>query len=114
MNSPTPYYLEDDPKALDLRRIGKSAPKPKIAGEGAAMPTGPPDDEYSFWRFADLRARNIVSDRADLFRKQQRGFPRAVKLSKGQGAVALFPQRAVKQWLRDNMNLAEETAEIAG
>ncbi len=58
------------------------------------------DDEFSFWRFADLKERNIVSDRADLFRKQQRGFPKAVKLTKGQGAVALFRKPAVKQWLR--------------
>ena len=89
----TPHYIEDDPKALNLDRIGTRAPKPLPAAH-AAMKTGPPeDDDFDFWRFADLKARNIVTDRADLFRKQQRGFPKAVKFSKGQGAAALFRRK---------------------
>jgi hypothetical protein len=108
MTSPTPHYVEGDLKALDLDSISDAATKSKAA-IGSVMTTGPPDDdddEFDFWRFKDLKERNIVSDRADLFRKQQRGFPKAVKFSKGQGAVALFRKRAVKQWVRANMNSA--------
>lgn len=80
------------------------------ATQKAHQPTGPPHeplkDDFAYWRFADLKERRIVTDRADLFRKQQRGFPRAVKLSKGQGAVALFPQDAVKAWLHANISTA--------
>ena len=88
-----------DPKAVDPNRIGIAGPKPGRASR-PAMPTGPPvDDEFSFWRYRDLVERRIVSDRTDLFRKQQRGFPKAVKFSKGQGAVALFRVAEVKQWV---------------
>ena len=82
-------------------------------GAGRHKPVGgfssPDDDDgdFQFWRFKDLLDRRIVSDRADLFRKQQRGFPKAVKLTKGQGAVALFSKRAVKDWLRANIDLAK-------
>ena len=50
--------------------------------------------------------RRIVTDRADLFRKQLRGFPKPVKLSKGIGGVALFPKAAVKAWVLARMEPA--------
>ena len=96
-----------DPKGVDPNRIGIAGPKPGRASR-PAMPTGPPvDDEFAFWRYRDLVARRIVSDRTDLFRKQQRGFPKAVKFSKGQGAVALFRVAEVQRWVRQNLGSAE-------
>lgn len=58
-------------------------------------------EEFAFWRYSDLVERRIVTNRSDLYRKQQQaGFPRPVKLTKGHGAVALFPRVEVKEWLK--------------
>ena len=103
----------EDPEltAVDLDRLGKDGPKRKGASARPVMDTGPPsdhvNDEFAFWRYRDLVARRIVSDRTDLLRKQQRGFPKAVKLSKGLGAVALFRVSAVKQWVLENLGSAD-------
>ena len=78
-----------------------------------ALPIGlPVDDAYCFWRFADLQERRIVTDRVDLHRKQQRGFPQAVKFSTGQGAVALFPVAAVKAWVCEKLGPADPDARL--
>ncbi len=68
-----------------------------------------PTDEFTYWKYRDLEQRRIVSDRKDLARKQLRGFPKPIKLTKGQGATALFPVAAVKAWLQANMSTAEDT-----
>ena len=104
---PKPLLGNPDPKGFDPHRIGIAGPKPDRASR-PAMPTGPPvDDEFSFWRYRDLVARRIVSDRTDLFRKQARGFPRSAKFSKGQGAVALFRVAEVQRWICPNLGSAE-------
>jgi hypothetical protein len=91
-------------KGLDLAVIGE-APPPKQAGHGPAMPTGPPQaDDVSFWRYADLIDRRIVSSRADLHRKQRlHGFPRSIKFSRAQGAAALFRASDVRKWVADHL-----------
>ncbi|WEJ11583.1 hypothetical protein [Sinorhizobium prairiense] len=81
-------------------KTGLDAPVPVQPEKKTAKPTGPPDDDFTFWRFSDLKARNIVSNRTDLHRKQERGFPRPVKLG---GKAALFPVVAVKKWVVENM-----------
>ncbi|HEV2897260.1 MAG TPA: hypothetical protein VGX71_05345 [Pseudaminobacter sp.] len=114
MDSPKAKYEPPSPKGVDIERLGDAGSKPG-AKSRPAMKTGPPDDddEFAFWRFADLKERRIVTDRVDLFRKQQRGFPKAVKFTPGQGAVALFPQRAVKEWVRANMNTVDDDNDAA-
>jgi hypothetical protein len=79
--------------------------------DGIALVSSDSDEDFEFWRFADLRERRIVTDRADLFRKQKRGFPKAIKLSRGMNSVALFQKAAVKAWVRAQMNLADEAAQ---
>ena len=79
-------------------------------GQSVRLLSAGDDSGLRVLRFADLKARDIVSDRADLFRKQQKGFPKAVKFAKGQGAVALFQKKAVMAWIRANMISAEEFA----
>ena len=101
LEDPEPEGGRPNGSATMVRSAG-----PRIAPGHADRPAAV-DDEFAFWRYRDLVARRIVSDRTDLFRKQQRGFPKAVKFSKGQGAVALFPVAAVKQWVRENLGSAE-------
>src|SRR5262245_41146845 len=59
--------FQEDPKGLDFTLVGEVDLRPKAS----AVPqrkTGPPAaDDFDFWRFRDLKDRNIVSDRADLF-----------------------------------------------
>ena len=69
------------------------------------MPTGPPvDDAYCFWRYRDLLARRIVTDRVDLHRKQTARLSASREVvEEANGAVALFSVVAVKQWVLANM-----------
>lgn len=92
-------------KGLDLGLIGETLPS-KHAGHGPVMPTGPPPqaDDVSFWRYADLIDRRIISSRADLHRKQtMHGFPRSIKFSRAQGATALFRASDVCKWVADHL-----------
>jgi len=62
------------------------------------------DDPYAFWREKDLYERRIVSDRADLHRKQkEQGFPRPLKAKQAQGSISLFRQVDVRRWLDANL-----------
>ena len=62
-----------------------------------------PDNDVAFFRFEDLKNRNIVHDRSDLHRKQKLGFPKTRKFSDSLGAVALFPKDEVLDWVRANL-----------
>jgi len=69
----------------------------------------PPDDDarFSYWSFADLQVRRIVSTRSDLHRKQRFfEFPKPVILTGGRGASALYRVDLVKAWLVARENLA--------
>ena len=77
-------------------RIAENRPTPQMVIDD--------DDEYAFWRFADLVERRIVNNREDLHQKQKRfGFPKPVRLTAGKSSAALFRRTAVKQWIRQRL-----------
>jgi hypothetical protein len=66
------------------------------------------DDDFAFWRYEDLLARNIVGSRTDLQRKQEQlGFPRPLKFRSDPKSKALFEVAAVKAWVRQRQQMAE-------
>lgn len=71
----------------------------------AIADTDQDDDEFAFWSYDDLLARNIVNDRADIWKKQREfGFPQSVKLgSNKRQARALWIPGEVKAWVKANL-----------
>jgi predicted DNA-binding transcriptional regulator AlpA len=60
-------------------------------------------DLIAGYRFADLKARRIVSSRSDLHRKQrEHGFPLPIKIS---DRAAWWPASEVHAWLRSRAAL---------
>ena len=115
-------FEDPDPKAVDLEqaRHGCSQAQGRVSAPSYVHRSAVDDDndEFAFWRYRDLVARRIVSDRTDLFRKQQRGFPRSVKFSQGLGAVALFRVAEVqavgspRTWGRPNPTMTAACATV--
>ena len=70
-----------------------------------------PDDEFSGYRYEDLREKRIVSSRTDMQRKQkEHGFPMPVRLGTRQ---AWFVKSEIHDWLAKQIAKRDEAIQNA-